>query len=202
MKTKMKLLVFAGVTAIFLSFAFKPISDKKIIVIDAGHGGKDLGATIDGEQEKLIVENIAQKINKLNQNNTVEIILLRQGDNYLELKERIDKTNSINPSLFISLHINSSKNRDDNGTCAYVSNKNDFYDQSLYFAKNLLESMSGINLAKGEVKDGNFYVIKNAKCPAVLLEIGYLSNPEDNKFISSENGQNEIAVKIFDFINQ
>ena len=202
MKNKMKFLAVLGVLTIFLSFAFKPLNDKKIIVIDAGHGGKDFGAQIGGELEKKIVENIANKINLLNGKGEIEIVLLREDDSFIELSERVSKINKINPSLLISLHINASKNTNENGVNAYVSKQNDFYDKSMESAKNLVEKISNEKLAKGEVKDANFFVIKNSKCPALVLEVGYLSNEKDKTYITSENGQNEIANQIFEFIKK
>ena len=202
MKNKMKFLAVLGILTIFLSFAFKPLNDKKIIVIDAGHGGKDFGAQIGGELEKKIVENIANKINLLNGKGEIEIVLLREDDSFIELSERVSKINKINPSLLISLHINASKNTNENGVNAYVSKQNDFYDKSMESAKNLVEKISNEKLAKGEVKDANFFVIKNSKCPALVLEVGYLSNEKDKTYITSENGQNEIANQIFEFIKK
>ena len=202
MKNKMKFLSVLGILTIFLSFAFKPLNDKKIIVIDAGHGGKDFGAQIGGELEKKIVENIANKISLLNEKGEIEIVLLREDDSFIELSERVVRINKINPSLLISLHINASKNLNENGVNAYVSKQNDFYDKSMESAKNLVNKISNEKLAKGEVKDANFFVIKNSKCPALLLEVGYLSNESDKTYITSESGQNEIANQIFEFIKK
>jgi N-acetylmuramoyl-L-alanine amidase len=202
MKNKMKFLAVLGILTILLSFAFKPLNDKKIIVIDAGHGGKDFGAQIGGELEKKIVENIANKISLLNGKGEIEIVLLREDDSFIELSERVARINKINPSLLISLHINASKNLKENGVNAYVSKQNDFYDKSMESAKNLVDKISNEKLAKGEVKDANFFVIKNSKCPALLLEVGYLSNENDKTYITSESGQNEIANQIFEFIKK
>ena len=202
MKNKMKFLAVLGILTIFLSFAFKPLNDKKIIVIDAGHGGKDFGAQIGGELEKKIVENIANKISLLNGKGEIEIVLLREDDSFIELSERVARINKINPSLLISLHINASKNLKENGVNAYVSQQNDFYDKSMETAKHLVEKISNEKLAKGEVKDANFFVIKNSKCPALLLEVGYLTNENDKTYITSESGQNEIANQIFEFIKK
>tara|TARA_B110000503_G_C6985760_1_gene345188 strand:+ start:247 stop:843 length:597 start_codon:yes stop_codon:yes gene_type:complete len=198
----MKFLAVLGILTIFLSFGFKPLNDKKIIVIDAGHGGKDFGAQIGGELEKKIVENIANKISLLNGKGEIEIVLLRENDSFIELSERVARINKINPSLLISLHINASKNLKENGVNAYVSKQNDFYDKSMESAKNLVDKISNEKLAKGEVKEANFFVIKNSKCPALLLEVGYLSNENDKTYITSESGQNEIANKIFEFIKK
>jgi len=198
----MKSFAVLGILTLFLLFAFKPLplGSKKTIVIDAGHGGEDTGAQIGAEQEKKIVENIAKKISRLNSKDEIEIILLRNDDSFVELSERVAKINKINPSLVISLHVNSSKNLNQNGVNAYVSKQNGFYEKSKESAENLVDKISNEKLAKGEVKDANYYVLKNSKCPALLVEIGYLTNENDRNYLVSENGQNEIANKIVEFI--
>ncbi|WP_426486640.1 N-acetylmuramoyl-L-alanine amidase [Flavobacterium sp. 2] len=198
----MKSLAVSGILMLFLLFAFKPLplGSKKTIVIDAGHGGEDAGAQIGAEQEKKIVENIAKKISELNGKDEIEIILLRNDDSFVQLSERVSKINKINPNLVISLHVNSSKNLNENGVNAYVSKQNEFYEKSKENAKNLVDKISSEKLAKGEVKDANYYVLKNSKCPALLVEIGYLTNDNDRNYLVSENGQNEIANKIVEFI--
>ena len=202
MKNKIKFLAILGALTIFLSFSLRPSIEKRIIVIDAGHGGKDLGANIDGQLESKIVETISKKISLLNNENEVEIVLLRDNDRFIELRERVERINKINPSLLISLHVSASKNVNENGVFAYVSNKNEYYIKSLENAKGLVDKISGDKLSKGEVKDASFYVISKSKCPAFLLEVGYLSNEKDKNYITSEIGQNEIANKIFEFIKK
>jgi len=198
----MQSLAVLGLLTIFILFGFKPLplSNKKTIIIDAGHGGKDFGAHIGDQQEKKIVENIANKINLLNGKNEIEIILLRKDDSFIELSERVSKINKINPSLVISLHVSSSQNLDENGVNAYVSKQNVFYEKSKENAKNLVDKISNEKLAKGKVKEADLFVLKNSKCPALLIEIGYLSNENDRVYLISENGQNEIANKIVEFI--
>ena len=175
---------------------------KKIIVIDAGHGGKDFGAKINDEMESKIVESISKKIRLLNVKDDIEIVLLREDDSYIGLNERLEKINEINPDLLISLHINTSNKTEKNGVNAYASKQNNFYEKSLEIAEDLIDKISNEKLSKGEVKDGNFYIIKNSKCPAILLEVGYLSNENDKIYITSEKGKNEIANRIFEFIKQ
>ena len=201
MKTKMKFFTVFMVAALALSFAFTT-SVKKTIVIDAGHGGSDFGATIEKQSEKQIVASIAKKIRSLGLNSNIKIVLLRAEDSNFELSDRIEKINNINPDLLISLHVNASKNQEQNGIEAYVNEKSDFYDQSLQAATNLVEAISNENLAKKEVKNAKFYLLRHAKCPALILEMGYLSNKNDREYISSSLGQDEIAKSIFEVIEK
>ena len=197
MKTKIKVLVILS-AVVFGLFAFKSLETKKIIVIDAGHGGDDFGATLNGLQEKAIVETIAKKIKAQNKNENLEIVLLREGDHFMELSERVSIINNLNPKLVISLHINASENLDKNGVQAYVSSKSKFYNESKTNAEILVDRVAGDYFSKGEVKEASFYILKNSNCPALTLEVGYLSNINDRTYITSEKGQNEIAEKILE----
>lgn len=175
---------------------------QKVIVIDAGHGGKDPGAKIDEELESKIVESIAKKIKALNSSEDLKIILLREDDNFVSLSDRVNKINQINPDMLISLHLNASKNPNEKGVNAFISSQNGFYEKSLDKANKLIENISNNNLTKGGVKDANLYIIKNSKCPAILLEVGYLSNENDKAYITSESGKDEIAKNILKLLRE
>ena len=181
-------------------FAFKLLEAKKIIVIDASHGGDDFGATLNGLQEKTIVETIAKKIKAQNKNENLEIVLLREGDHFMELSERVSIINNLNPSLVISLHINASENFSKNGVQAFVYSKSKFYNESKTNAEILVDKVAGDYFSKSEVKEASFYILKNSNCPAMTLEVGYLSNVNDRNYITSEKGQNEIAEKILEAV--
>ena len=199
MKTKIKILVILS-AVVFGLFAFKSLEAKKIIVIDASHGGDDFGATLNGLQEKTIVETIAKKIKAQNKNENLEIVLLREGDHFMELSERVSIINNLNPSLVISLHINASENFSKNGVQAFVYSKSKFYNESKTNAEILVDKVAGDYFSKGEVKEASFYILKNSNCPAMTLEVGYLSNVNDRTYITSEKGQNEIAEKILEAV--
>jgi N-acetylmuramoyl-L-alanine amidase/beta-lactamase regulating signal transducer with metallopeptidase domain len=175
---------------------------QKVIVIDAGHGGKDPGAKIDEELESKIVESIAKKIKALNGSEDLKIILLREDDSFVSLSDRVIKINQINPDMLISLHLNASKNPNEKGVYAFISSQNGFYEKSLEKANQLIENISNNNLTKGGVKNANLYIIKNSKCPAVLLEVGYLSNANDKAYITSESGKDEIAKNILKLLRE
>lgn len=199
MKTKIKLATILS-ALLFGIFAFKSLETKKIIVVDAGHGGDDFGASLNGLQEKTIVETIAKKIKAQNKNENLEIVLLREGDHFMELSERVSIINNLNPNLVISLHINSSPNINKNGVEAYISSNKTFYNQSKINAEVLVDKVAGNYFSKSEVKEAPFYILKNSNCPALTLEVGYLSNVNDRNYITSEKGQDEIAAKILDAV--
>ncbi|OCB69471.1 N-acetylmuramoyl-L-alanine amidase [Flavobacterium piscis] len=203
MKTKFKVLMLLG-AAVFLigCFAFKPVEAKKIVVIDAGHGGHDLGAKIYDFDEKTIVEAISKKIKESNKNENIEIVLLREGDHFMELSERVSIINNLKPNLVISLHVSSTLNDGKKDQMdAYVSSKNEkFKQESIESAEKLLSNISNESLTKGKVKEAPFYIMKNSECPSVLLELGYLTNEKNRDYITSAKGQKEIASKILEAV--
>jgi N-acetylmuramoyl-L-alanine amidase len=192
----------AGLALVFLCFAFITVPVKKTIVIDAGHGGDDHGVTHDELSEKLLVQTIAAKIKALDITNEIEVILLREDDSNMPLVERVEKINQLKPDLLISLHVNYSQDRTENGVSAYVSQSNHFYTSSAEKAETLVNNLANNTLAKKEVKNANIFILKNAQCPALLLQLGYMTNEGDRKYISSERGQNEVAGKIMEFLKK
>jgi len=202
MKTKIKILgLLSAAVLLVVCFAFKPIEEKKIIVIDAGHGGNDFGAKMYGFQEKLITETIAKKIKALNKDSNLEIVLLRDGDHEMELSERVSIINNLKPDLVVSLHVNSNMNMSANGAEAYVPSNEMFHEKSKESAVIVIDKMTEDgNLNKRKVTEAPFYILKNANCPVMTLLIGFLSNEKDRDYITSEKGQNEIALNILEAV--
>jgi N-acetylmuramoyl-L-alanine amidase/beta-lactamase regulating signal transducer with metallopeptidase domain len=177
------------------------VSTKKIVVIDASHGGHDFGATKDELNEKNLTSEIAKKIKEMYSDKEIEIHFTRTSDKFMELKERTDFINSIKPDLVISLHINSNKNIDKNGFELFVSDKNELFEKSKIHAENLSVNLSKTQLKNGGLKTAPFWILKNSNSPSVVVELGYISNENDRKFISSEKGQTEIAKTLLEFIS-
>lgn len=188
----MKTVKFIGLFVIYavcLSFFYveKPIK----VVIDAGHGGKDPGITINNISEKDIVFAISQKI-KTKENENIEIILLREDDQFLTLKERVDKINSINPDLVLSLHLDKGSKELNSSRKAYLID-NKVLRKSHYQATKIIE---GLNIDAKDIKLANFKLLEGSNSPALNLSLGNLAHPEDFSFLTSEEGQNQLADQI------
>ena len=181
--------------------AFIPKNEKFTVIVDAGHGGLDLGATQNGISEKEIVASIAQKIQVLNKNPNLEILLTRNGDQNLSLQERIEFINAMKPNLVISLHTNSTKNLNTNGLEVYISEKSLEYTASKDFANQFSTSFSNKTpLDVKPIKNANFYILKKSEVPSILVELGYLSNEKDKNYIIAKENQIAIAQNILDFV--
>ncbi|WP_374465676.1 N-acetylmuramoyl-L-alanine amidase [Chryseobacterium sp.] len=190
-----------GITLLALSIfstaflSFTPIN-KKYIVIDAGHGGNDFGATYGEILEKNISLSVAKEIQKINESqDKYEIILTRDSDSFPTLAERTDQINKLNPEMVISLHVNSSpqKERTDNGFEVYVQNS----DVSKELAGKIYKKFNA-----RKIEERNLHILRETKAPAVLVELGFINNSDNRNYITSEKGQKEIAQKFVEIINE
>lgn len=189
----LKLLAVSFASAAMLSFSTET---KKIIVIDAGHGGNDFGATMNGVSEKDMVLNIARQIKKASdKDGTYEVILTRSDDTSTTLTERTEQINKLNPEMVISLHINRTPEANTN------KSGHEIFIQKTSESKSLAEKLSA-KLGECSIKEENLHILRNSKSPAVLVELGYINNIKEREYMNSSDGQREIAQKFADFINE
>jgi len=154
---------------------------KYTIVIDPGHGGKDSGAVYAGYKEKDIVLPIALYLGGFlsyipdETNLKINCIYTRTADVYVPLRNRVFIANSIKADAFISIHVNASPKHNARGEEIWI------YPGSIKSAK-LADSIATFidEIVPGKfrgVKEGNFYVLRKTKMPAVLIEVGFIDNP-------------------------
>lgn len=188
-----KLLVISVFSTAFLSFT--PV-DKKLIIVDAGHGGNDMGANRYGIYEKDIVLNIGKEIQKFNNSqDQYEVILTRDNDTYSQLSDRTTLINKLNPEMVISLHVNSSPKPESTEQGA------ELYTQNTEGSKKLADRISKkFNTLKIEEK--NLHILRESKAPTVLMELGYINNTKDREYLTSEKGQKEIAQKFSEIFRE
>jgi N-acetylmuramoyl-L-alanine amidase len=235
-KIKYIILVF-----LFSSFTIHASDKLDVIVIDAGHGGKDPG-TIgpSGVMEKNINLPIAIKFGTLIENAfpDIKVIYTRTTDVFIEVKDRSVIANNAKAKLFISIHSNYKKKEetDKNGFEVYVLNTDRFpeaisftmndnkllkYDQygidttGKYIYSTLAESgyqklsnllsfaiesnlLNLTQLNSRGVMQAGLWVLLGASMPAALVECGYLSDPNDEKYLSSDAGQTAVAKGLFE----
>ncbi|MBV7441572.1 N-acetylmuramoyl-L-alanine amidase [Weeksellaceae bacterium TAE3-ERU29] len=183
MKNILKLL---SLTVFTVLFSFTSV-DKRVVVIDAGHGGQDNGVAHEEVYEKDIVLDIAKKVQEHYKNSNVEIILIRDDDTFVPLSERAEYINSLNPDMVLSLHINSSDNKNRNGMEIYVLKDKEN-------SKQLVEKIKQTDIFKNaEVKNARFILLQKVKAPIAFLELGFLTNETDRNYLTSDKGQSEIV---------
>lgn len=221
--------------------------DRFVVVIDAGHGGKDGGAVRGTYKEKEINLAVALALGKLIDSNMkdVKVVYTRKTDVFVDLYKRADIANKSKANLFISIHTNSTAAKvtsasgadtyilglakseenlavakrensvillEDNYTKRYEgfdpnspeSNiifefmTDKYMEQSLQFASNVQSGFSGVarRVDRGVLQAG-FLVLRESGMPSVLIELGFINNPTEAKYLTSTAGQKSMASAIF-----
>jgi N-acetylmuramoyl-L-alanine amidase len=218
-----------------------------VVVIDAGHGGKDPGAIgVGGTREKDVNLGIALKLGKLIEKKLpgVKVVYTRNNDTFVELYKRGKIANEANGKLFISIHCNSlsKKPSDTRGFEVYLLRPGrtkraieiaEFENSVIHYEENpdryqaltdenfILVSMAHSSYMRYSekfsdilnhqwsrhtkipsrgIKQAGFYVLVGASMPSVLIETGFLSNRQDEAYLKSSIGQQEIANAILNSI--
>lgn len=169
------------------------------VVLDAGHGGSDPGAkSVSGKWEKEFTLSVVKKVQAiLAGESKINLVMTRVEDTYPTLDDRVNAANSLQADLFLSVHGNSYK-PEINGTETYY-----YRSDSLDFAKVLHKQVAAATGFKDNgVRIGNYKVIRETTMPAVLLEVGYLSNKSDEPAMYDEAFQNRVAAAIAASIKQ
>ena len=164
------------------------------IVIDPGHGGDDPGAvvTFSEKHEADHTLTTALLLKKELENLGATVILTRESDKSVSLENRAQLSNREQANAFISLHFDSGPNANASGTTGYYfasTSENLAQTVNKYISRNLTLKSQG-------TKFQNFLVLRENKQPSILLELGYLNNPDDNKLIESTEYQENIAKSI------
>ncbi|MBP1999607.1 N-acetylmuramoyl-L-alanine amidase [Paenibacillus shirakamiensis] len=168
-------------------------SGKKLVVLDAGHGGSDPGAiSVTSRKEKDFNLAVVLKVEQLLKNNSgIDLVLTRSSDTYPSLKDRVKIAENLKADIFISVHANSGS--------AVASGVETYYsrDSSIPLAKIMhkyLVKSSGLTDRK--VRYSSLHVTRETTMPAVLLECGYLSNKNDAALLYTNDFQNRVAEGI------
>jgi len=183
-------------------------NENPVVVIDAGHGGKDAGAiSANNALEKDINLSIAVRLKSLLEQNSVTVVMTREEDKDLasehassrkneDLRARAGLIEASSPVLMVSVHQNSYPEEE-------VSGAQVFYYSGSESGKALATMVQ--NSLKKEIDDENhrvakanreYYLLKRAICPAVLVECGFLSNPVEAALLETEEYQEKIAFAI------
>ena len=163
------------------------INKKRVIIIDAGHGGKDPGSSgISGNSEKNITLVTAIELrNLLLKSNEYKVILTRDRDIFSSIDERKEKINSIDADFLISLHTDSNNDKNLRGMSVYTLPNPD--SQSRKFANYLIQYIPNACRIKSHPCRNSELKILKANMPAVLVELGCISNKIDDELLHSQD---------------
>ncbi|MEH7156962.1 N-acetylmuramoyl-L-alanine amidase [Neobacillus drentensis] len=167
----------------------------KTIVLDPGHGGGDKGATGSrGTQEKELTLRTSQLLFDKLKAAGAAVYLTRKSDSYLQLATRVNMARTYNADAFISIHYDSNLDASIRGMTGYY-----YYDYQKSLANSLFVSTIGQTRLKSHgVRFGDFHVIRENSQKAALMELGYLSNPEEEMTLNSDGFQENAAAGLFD----
>ena len=170
----------------------------KIIVLDAGHGGTDSGAKNGKIVEKELISRGAT------------VYLTREEDNDLsartserkrsDLYNRAKYINTIKPNMYISIHLNATTSSSWKGLQVFYNKNN---EENKVIAETITNNLkNNINNIREVKEENKYYMYKYIKYPGVLIEAGFISNPDENYLLRQEEYQNKLITLIADAIEK
>ena len=220
---------------------YTPAQPLRFIVLDAGHGGHDPGATgPSGLQEKMVVLDVTKRLARmLEEGLGIKVVLTRTGDYFAPLRERTAFANAQRADLFVSIHANAHRASVSEGVETYFLSseasdnearqvaalengviqlesptsrgkldvlktilwdlaQSEFQQESSRLAETVLDSMSqSLRIANRGVKQAGFYVLGGAAMPAILVEVGFLTNKKEEQKLMNVRYREQVARAIY-----
>lgn len=191
-----------------ISKAYASINDLpllgKIIYLDAGHGGQDSGATANNLKEKEINLTLVQLLEKNLISNGATVYLTRDGDydlsssNYQrkrsDLYNRAKLINNSNCDIYISIHLNSTTSSKWKGLQIFYNSNN---KKNKLLAEKINEVLqNNLSNVRKIKEENNYYMYKNINKVGILIEAGFISNPNDNYLLRDKNYQIKLVNNI------
>jgi N-acetylmuramoyl-L-alanine amidase CwlD len=165
----------------------------KLIVLDAGHGGSDPGAQRSGVSEKDLTMQITNQLKKRLTQLGARVVMTRSDDTFVSLEDRVKITNENQPDLFVSIHINALE------STASIYGIETYYqtEQSRALATAIHQQLvQGLGVPDRSVRKARFYVINHTPIPAILAEVGFISNQQERDNLGSADYQVKIADSV------
>jgi N-acetylmuramoyl-L-alanine amidase len=177
-----------------VSVSPRPRVGRATVVIDPGHGGKDPGTMVGGAYEKHIDLQVATKVATLLEQRGVNVVMTRQDDRFIELEDRAEIANRRNTDLFVSIHADSAPDRSINGFTLYVASGAS--REAYSAARAVSAAMSATGSDTRGIREADYKVLVQTRCPAILIELGYLSNYTDARRLQDSAFQARLAQAI------
>lgn len=177
----------------------------KVITIDPGHGGSDPGAIgPNGTMEKDITLAISKKLKKALEDKGAKVNMTRTTDVDVygpnasgpdELQARVDVGTANKSDIFVSVHINSFSNPNVGGISTYYYDKNQYDTRLASRVQAKIADEDGFAGDRG-IQPGNLYVLRRSLMPAILLELGFISNPKEEALLKKDDVQQQFADEV------
>lgn len=200
----MRILILILLACLVLQPAIQ--AQKVVVVVDAGHGGKDPGRLKSGPgllDEKDIVLNIASMFGRYIEKNlsNVEVIYTRKTDVFVSLERRVEIANTRKADYFISIHADSHSDPSIQGTRVHLHSKhnhtayslakridNELHSKAKRYSRGIMDSHD---------RGHSYYVLEHTEMSAILVECGFMTNPGEEQYLNSTYGQEIIASAIY-----
>lgn len=164
------------------------------IGLDAGHGGADPGAVGLSEHEKNITLAIALELKKAIESSGNTVIMSREKDKTVSLDQRVDILNKANCDFVVSIHINSVASPVPGYISTFIQGLGGQAEKIARCVQPRLVQASG--WPDGGIRVANFQITRETKMPAILVELGFISNPEQEKQLVQPEFQKKLAFAI------
>ena len=188
-------------------------SDRKCLLIDPGHGGEDGGTVgVNGVLEKDLNLSLSKVLGEILEFSGYEVVQTRKEDkllydrnvNYhgrkkmLDLKGRLEIAKTVEPDLFIGIHMNAFPEQKYSGLSVYYSkNQAKSKDAAEIIRTNVKNNLQPDNSRETKAASSNIYILDRITCPAILIECGFLSNPEECEKLSSYDYRRELSFVLY-----
>lgn len=210
------LLLFLTLGTIFISQKSTAVfkNSNNLIVVDPGHGGIDGGSSSNGLLEKNVNLQVSLKLSNTLKDMGLNVVMTRNSDVSLESKSTLNSSrynkdlharktiiDENNPNAFISVHMDAFNDSSARGIRVFYYNTS---EESKKLATDICNNINKIVFkdflktenVKARISPGDYYLLRRAEVPGVIVEMGFITNPTDNKLIRTEDYQLIIAKAI------
>ncbi|MBQ9518288.1 MAG: N-acetylmuramoyl-L-alanine amidase [Firmicutes bacterium] len=199
------LLIFVGAARVYhvktQQTAAMPVQ-KKHIVIDAGHGGFDPGkVAADGTEEKNINLEIAKYLQAYLEQGGADVTVTRLSDEALssgksgDLKNRISLQKGCD--IFVSIHQNSYPSAKVHGAQVFYLKNSENGKRLAHAVQARIKQTADVDNSRSPKENSSYYILKNSAVPSIIVECGFLSNPNENAKLTDKNYQKKMAWAIY-----
>jgi len=202
----------AFLSAMTVSLAYKsdiipanavPVSDK-VIVLDAGHGASDGGAVgISGTEEKELNLKIAQRLQKLLEQTGASVVVTRSDDSPIADSKREDMhlrkqyKETSDADIFVSIHMNKFSQPQYSGAQVFYAPDESSRLLGEYIQEDMRQILNPENNRMAKKADSSIYILKSSSVPSVIVECGFLSNPQEERLLNQSDYQDKVAWSIY-----
>ena len=170
----------------------RPRNGRVLVMIDPGHGGKDPGAIGHrGIREVDVIMPVAQQVTALLEQQGVQVQMTRTADYFVDLQPRVTMAQRAGADLFVSIHANAIANRPD------VQGLETYYFGNSSLARAIHNSvLQSVSVRDRGVRQARFYVLRRNSMPAALVELGFVTSPDESLRLASPEYQSQMANAI------